>query len=583
MKEKRSHFLYKKLFMTYTIIVVSIVLTLELFFISSIHNQMGQNNTRYNQLLCQDAGKYIKGMESISNIILNNLYKSEEELIDTIWFLEYKIEDYLKLRLKSYSESKSIVYHGIEDFAQESMDLNPHIEKITFISYKRMESTVFQNNSDVRTYKIQNEILNLMNEKVVAGDGTFSIMKEIRNPKNAENVGAMLLTCDVLGLQDAFEYYARSNLLVINSMDQIIYNSESRLELSSLYDSDDTLLSYDKIGAIIGDYVTYNEVNGIKIFAYMDRSKAEQISIFLWISLVAMGVALFVLGEIALHFWLGNFTKRLEKILEAMSNVKEGNLDTNLERTKKKSKDELDLISEYFNEMCEELNMYIHKSLLAEIEQKNAEMNALQSQINPHFLYNTLESVRMKAISNGDREVAKMLYGLAVIFRSQIKENDIITIAKELHYCKKYLELFEFRYQNKFRFEIECKEEYLSQSVIKFIIQPIIENYFMHGIRLKEEDNVLKILISQQNEDMYIQVEDNGFGMTREEVIKKNSQLDQLVAEGNMIGMMNVQKRLRWVYGQEYGLYLEKNIPLGLKVIIKFPKDDKKEERKDLT
>lgn len=96
------------------------------------------------------------------------------------------------------------------------------------------------------------------------------------------------------------------------------------------------------------------------------------------------------------------------------------------------------------------------KSYLAEIEQQNAEMQALQSQINPHFLYNTLEAIRMKAICNGDREVGKMLYSLAVTFRSQLKEADVITLMQEMHYCKKYLELFEYRYQGKFRSSVEC-------------------------------------------------------------------------------------------------------------------------------
>lgn len=126
-----------------------------------------------------------------------------------------------------------------------------------------------------------------------------------------------------------------------------------------------------------------------------------------------------------------------------------------------KNGDELDVIACHFNEMCEKLDLHIQKSYLAEIDQKNAEMSALQSQINPHFLYNTLEAIRMKAICNGDSEVGKMLYSMAVTFRSQLKEADIITLAQELHYCKKYLELFEYRYPSQFKSSVDCPLEYM--------------------------------------------------------------------------------------------------------------------------
>ena len=128
--------------------------------------------------------------------------------------------------------------------------------------------------------------------------------------------------------------------------------------------------------------------------------------------------------------------------------------------------------------MCRKLDAYIQKSYLAEIEKKNAQLQALQSQINPHFLYNTLEAIRMKAICNGDRDVGKMLYSMSVLFRSQLKDADWITIGQELDYCKQYLELFEYRYNGIFTYKIDCPVELLGIKVIKFILQPIVENYF---------------------------------------------------------------------------------------------------------
>ena len=259
-----------------------------------------------------------------------------------------------------------------------------------------------------------------------------------------------------------------------------------------------------------------------------------------------------------------------------MSSASKGKLDVHINTPNNKPLDELDIIAENFNQMCQDMDAYIQKSYLAEIEQRNAELCALQSQINPHFLYNTLEVIRMKAICNGDREVGRMLYSLAVIFRSQIKEADIITIAKELHYCKKYLELFEYRYHNKFSFEINCPEVLMEKPVIKFVVQPIIENYFVHGIRLEATDNLLMISVYQQGKDIVIYVSDNGKGMTEEEVQRKNEQLKSGKRETGSIGIQNVHTRMRAAYGDAYGVSLKRNEPGGICVMLRFPGEENK-------
>ena len=291
-----------------------------------------------------------------------------------------------------------------------------------------------------------------------------------------------------------------------------------------------------------------------------------------------VGAAVIAIGEIFVRYYLQRLSRRLNRILDGMEKVMEGNLDVRIPADK--NGDELDVISKCFNEMCVNLNEHIRKRYLAEIEQKNAEMSALQSQINPHFLYNTLEAIRMKAICNGDREVGKMLYSLAVTFRAQIKEADVITLAQELHYCKKYMELFEFRYQNQFQASVECPEEYLQVPVIKFVLQPIIENYFIHGMRMREKDNRIKI--SVKKEEFYkIIVEDNGKGMSEDELANQNRKLKSGIMEKqSSIGIANVNSRLRAVYGDECGVSMEAGEDRGLRVVLTFkPKEGREEGR----
>lgn len=573
MDQKKTKYLYWKLFKTYTIVIIMIVLVLEIFFISSIKNQVKQTNQQYNQMLCNDAGSYIKDLEEVSSTIQYNLYKSEEELIDIIWYLENDINTYLEMHLNAYTQSISGVYYGMKNFVLNTMDLNSYLSNITFISYASKIVTVFTK-SDAQSFTYSGDVTELIEKKVIINHDTITFVKDIRNPKNTENVGAMFLTYSIEGLYKICETYKNQDLLVVNQEKQVLYQSNEDIQIEQLFRGNEVLTT-NTIERITNKYISQCQVNELHVFAYMQKKRAKDISFLVWVSLIAIGVLLFFIGELFVHFRLIHFSRRLETLLTGMERVKKGNLKIQLEIEKEKSKDELDIIGEYFNQMCKDLDTYIQRSYLAEIEQKNAEMSALQSQINPHFLYNTLESIRMKAICNGDREVGKMLYGLAVIFRSQIKEENVITIAKELHYCKKYLELFEFRYQNKFHFILECKEEWMEYAVIKFIVQPIIENYFVHGIRLKDDDNLLRILVQEEEKTMVILVEDNGMGMTQDKIKLKNEELQRDSIQTNSIGIINVQRRIQAAYGKGYGIYLEAREERGLRVILRFPKEKK--------
>lgn len=277
-----------------------------------------------------------------------------------------------------------------------------------------------------------------------------------------------------------------------------------------------------------------------------------------------------LLGILTIRFYVNRLTNRVGDILEGMDKVTTGNLRLRLEVNPRG--DELDMIAGNFNDMCRDLETYIQKSYLAEIERRNAELQALQSQINPHFLYNTLEAIRMKAICNGDREVGKMLYSMSVLFRSQLKEADVITLGQELDYCKQYLELFEYRYQGSFTSKVACAPELLPLPVIKFVLQPILENYFIHGIRRDRKDNEIAVTAEKKGDALFLYVTDNGMGMTAEELLEKNRELEENRYEaetGKSIGIANVNRRIRAVYGDAYGVHMEAVPTGGVRVVLK--------------
>ena len=574
MEMKSSKQLYKKLFFIYTVILVCVVVALVGYFFTSTKRRFLEQRRNYTEMMNESAAVYLEESADIAEYIHEDLYKSHMELRDALHYMTEEPSDYQKYRLDIYIENKSSEYKGIEKFFQDAFQAYGSLNYIVLYSYGRDEMTEYTR--DGKRYRRQGdeELKRRLNEMDLAGDGYFSYMKEIRDPATMQVKGCMLLGFKSSRFESVWQYYSQAELIVYNDTGSAVFDSSGKYGIKKL-------MEWDRENALelkLGAYVEQAQSGPYHVISYLEKKRAAAVPLPALLMIFTVGAAVIAIGEIFVRYYLQRLSRRLNRILDGMEKVMEGNLDVRIPADK--NGDELDVISKCFNEMCVNLNEHIRKRYLAEIEQKNAEMSALQSQINPHFLYNTLEAIRMKAICNGDREVGKMLYSLAVTFRAQIKEADVITLAQELHYCKKYMELFEFRYQDQFQASVECPEEYLQVPVIKFVLQPIIENYFIHGMRMREKDNRIKI--SVKKEEFYkIIVEDNGKGMSEDELANQNRKLKSGIMEKqSSIGIANVNSRLRAVYGDECGVSMEAGEDRGLRVVLTFkPKEGREEGR----
>lgn len=562
MNTRNPRQLYHKLFMFYLAILISVTTVLIGCSLSAIRRQNLERDLDYLEKLCKDAKDYIKQTERVASYLQRDLYMSPEALWDTLHYLTENTQEYLQYRLDAYAGSRSSAYESIEKFAANAFGTHEDISKVHFYSYRNKVLTTYYEDgtSDINLNRAQ------LLSKIVAEDLTegseFAFLKDIRDPGTLEIVGCMLIVYRGDHLYELDEQYNSAGLIVYNHKDSIVYARDDIKPLISA--------PIMKAGLENGlsAYVHGEEAGDYRVAAYIRRADAGKVSVRVLATILGIAAALLAAGVYVVHLYLKSLTGRVWDIVGCMQKVMTGDLSVRLEEHK--SGDELDLIAQEYNEMCRRLELYIRKSYLAEIEQKNAELAALQSQINPHFLYNTLEAIRMQAICNGDREVGKMLYNMSVLFRSQLKEADEIPLSKELWYCRKYLELFECRYPDKFTFSIICPEEYLEVKVIKFILQPILENYFAHGIRTEAEDNHISITVEMEKEALKLVVEDNGQGMETGALRAKNEELKQnLMDSTKSIGISNVNRRIKAVYGDEYGLQIEKVETGGLRVVIR--------------
>ena len=208
---------------------------------------------------------------------------------------------------------------------------------------------------------------------------------------------------------------------------------------------------------------------------------------------------------------------------------------------------------------------------------RKSEMKALQSQINPHFLYNTLDSIIWMAESGKNEEVVLMTASLARLLRQNISnEEEEISIFEEVEYCRNYLTIQKMRYKDKLEFRIDVAPEITSCQIIKLVLQPLIENAIYHGLKYKESKGLLELIGYAAGEDIIFEIRDNGVGMD-EETLNHIFERHTVNYRSNGVGVYNVERRIKLTYGQEYGITYKSRSGEGTVARVCIPK-----ERRDL-
>lgn len=571
---KNKSTVYKRIFIMNTIMVVFLIVSLDIYFVKNIVRNVKEMQFYINEKVVNDVNEELNKIYDHSNNLVNDIYIDELIIRDIIDFLNMDTITYLKYKIDKLSNSDNYYYKGIENFTKLSFLENDNLKEITFVSFNRNEQSTFNRLNQIAVKKIDQHKFYTNGEllKSISDKDTISFIREINNPVDLKKEGLILLTYDLRYLNYIYEEYDRkTNIIVLDNNGYVIYDSKEMLNYEP-YIFYEKVINSEKNKKLMLDDSYYVEnilsdgnIRAISIIKAQElEGLPNAILIFIFIGLI-----LFILSQGVSYFKLKVLGDRTNNILNAMDKVKNGNLDVEISLTS--DSDEINYIAENFNYMCKDLNKYIDKIYKAELEQKKCEMLALQSQINPHFLYNTLESIRMKAICNGDKEIGKMLYTLSFLFRKQLKEKNIISIENELDYCRKYIEIFKFRYYDSFQFFIECDEEVKQMQIIKFALQPLVENYFIHGIRLEDEDNILKIIVSKEDDDIIIKIIDNGRGIDDVKLCLLNENIKNRKYEGDSIGIINVHERIILEYGKAYGVRLFKTEDKENIVMVKIP------------
>lgn len=281
----------------------------------------------------------------------------------------------------------------------------------------------------------------------------------------------------------------------------------------------------------------------------------------------------FIVGSAIGGYRYHSYMKRIREIIEFTKKVEQGDFKTRLEIT---LYDEIGQIGEALNEMSSELNEYVDRVYNAEVQRKNAEMNALQTQINPHFLYNTLESIKAKVVINNDEETARMITILGNMFRWISRTGEkVIPLDEELEYIKNYMELQSYRYDMQMEICQDVPDELLDCLVPKLILQPVVENVIKHALDRDAREKIFGITVNDEDSEIVITVYDNGNGIEAAKLHEINRKLSEWTDQDDFesIGLQNVNQRIKLMYGNDYGVQIKSMKGFGTAVKIKLPKE----------
>ena len=260
----------------------------------------------------------------------------------------------------------------------------------------------------------------------------------------------------------------------------------------------------------------------------------------------------------------GMVSSRIERLTHFMQEVQEGSMDMQMESD---DRDEIGMLYRGFGSMMKRIRTLINEVYLSKITQKEAELKALQAQINPHFLYNTLSLINWKALAAGAEDISRMTLALSTFYRTALNRGrNVLQVETELSNTRAYLEIQSMLHDGDFDYEIEAQTEILQCESLNLILQPLVENAIHHGIEEKT-DGRGKITVRGWKEDncVWFMVEDNGVGMEQEVADKI------LTMESKGYGVRNVDERIRLCYGEKYAMKVESVVSKGTKMTIHFP------------
>lgn len=392
-------------------------------------------------------------------------------------------------------------------------------------------------------------------------DGKLYFKKEIHSYKDQSDLGNLVLLVNAPVfyniVKDIFEG-AEGEVFLIDEENTIIAGRQSQMtgetldaEYLQAEENPGHLTTLRIQGQARGRYISKKTHNAWRIILTLPEEYYTRDIKALRNFMLLVG-ALTELAVIVIIIFVGNrMTRSLKQLSQAMEQVGQGDFEVIAPVS---SGDEIGVLSDTFNHMVSDMRMLIDNVYRQEMLKQEVEMRSLQMQINPHFLYNTLDTINWMARMKGVNEVGEMTTALGSLMRYSLSPKDFVTIREELNHLKNYISIQNVRYGDRMEIRFDIEESTLDYYIPKLLVQPILENSIVHGIEDKIDPSLILIRSYKEEDNLYIVVEDDGVGMTQEAIESLiRADADRPKKGHTSIGVYNVNRRIQAVFGRGCG------------------------------
>ncbi|WP_019913484.1 sensor histidine kinase [Paenibacillus sp. HW567] len=590
----KKHFknnLFMKIILIFSIIAVFTTITFSYLMFLLMSQPVVQRQLDIQKRTVESVNNYMQNKYDAVQTMMRDVYRDSELASNTSYLLEHPYQDYVTYRLDRYLNESSITTDSVQFFRNKLED-DPDIRRLLLYSSAKQQLYVFnerQNFNIISTNAARSLVPdalyleeassvtapNIWVRKTIslADSPMFSIRVPINDKQSLRNIGQLLVFYDAEHIWESMGDYKddfKGNIVVLSADNDVLFDSSGKL-YGKKYPYP------EQVEAVFSDG---EEVNGMMItklthsqggFTVLSAVPEQELAATyrgLRNMIIIICLICILFAVITPSLFISNFAYRAHNIIRFTRKVKNGDLAARITDVKE---DELGQISKSFNDMLDELNLYIDRVFKAEIKQKHSEISALEARVNPHFLYNTLEVIRMRAISQGAPDVGEMIYSLSVLFKSYVHPKSKHTMKDELEACRLYLELFRIRYKDKFSYELHCPKELEGRVVLKMSLQPIVENYILHGMRTDRSDNHISIQLFKEGEILRAVVADNGRGIPPERLQQIQSDLLHTDSSSQSFGLRSIHERMMLLYGAPHGVRVESEEGARTTVTVCFP------------
>lgn len=557
---------------------------------------------------------YFQAKKTISKLTIESAIKTTKQLSNDIRNIFNETETFLEigkhesvkkvLSSKSITEPSTTIYELFEAY-RNTYKYNKNIMDIYIIGKNQKvisekKGTYKLEQAEFEANPVYNAIIKKPNEIQVLPNYTSEYIanKEIGNiisfgttimdNKTGEILGVIVVDfdtsiieriCDKARMGESGRFYIldKSNMLVFNPPKEYV-DHVSDYKWYEIFNKKTGSVMQKLCGI---DYLIVNDIPdnlafGWKIFGEVplnevmkDAYKIKNLTIIMVEICVILSLGLFT-------FLTDIITRPIRNLKKQMLTAEMGNLEV---KVKNHGNDELSDLGRSFNEMIKKIKLLMENNIKEHEKLKKAELSIMQAQINPHFLYNSLDAIVWMAEGNDKNKIIEIVTALSVFFRISLSKGaDIISIGREIEHCRNYLIIQKMRYGEFLSYTINIDKEILNNKIVKIILQPIVENAIYHGIKNKKTGGHINISgYKKDYSEIVFEVEDSGIGIKEEKLLEiRKILLESSIgvvsdSEQGGFGIFNVNERLRLHFGNDYGISIESIYEKGTKVLIKIP------------